>query len=55
MKEAVAEGKENIQTFDFTSNALGKRAKNIILASEKVSKILSEESKELYFKLRIEV
>jgi len=47
--------KENIKTFDFTSTSLGKRAKNIILASEKVSKILSEESKELYFKLRVEV
>ncbi len=51
----IVVNKDNIQTFDFTSNDLGKRAKNIILASKKVSKILSEESKELYFKLRIEV
>jgi hypothetical protein len=47
--------KSNIETFDFTSNLLGKRATNIILASERISQLLKEESNELYFKLRIEV
>jgi len=47
--------KSNIETFDFTSSLLGKRATNIILASERISQLLKEESNELYFKLRIEV
>ncbi|MCB4760104.1 MAG: hypothetical protein LGB66_00485 [Sulfurovum sp.] len=47
--------KSNIETFDFQSTLLGTRAKNIILASERISQLLKEESKELYFKLRVEV
>jgi len=47
--------KSNIKAFDFTSNLLGKRAKNIISASANISKLLKEESSELYFKLRVEV
>lgn len=47
--------KSNIETFDFESTLLGTRAKNIILASERISQLLKEESKELYFKLRVEV
>jgi len=45
----------NIETFDFKAKSLGKRAKNIISASERISKLLREDSKELYFKLRVKV
>jgi len=47
--------KSNINAFDFTSNLLGQRAKNIISASANISRLLKEESSELYFKLRVEV
>jgi hypothetical protein len=47
--------KRVIDDFDFNSKVLGKRAKNIILASEKISKILQDNVAELYFKLRVEI
>ena len=47
--------KSNIKAFDFNSKLLGKRAKNIIAASANISRLLKEESSELYFKLRVEV
>jgi len=46
---------EKIATFDFNSNSLGTRAKNIILASGKISKIFKDNTDELYFKLRVEI
>lgn len=47
--------KDEIDKFDFTNKTLGNRAKNIINASQKVSKLLNEETSELYFKLRIQL
>jgi len=47
--------KNKIDTFDFKSNSLGDRAKKIILASKKISKILQDKTDELYFKLRVEI
>jgi len=47
--------KEKIATFDFNSNSLGNRAKNIIVASEKIVKIFKNNTNELYFKLRVEI
>jgi hypothetical protein len=48
--------KEQIDKFDFTNEALGNRAINIIQASEKLSTLLKQESTDsLYFILRIEL
>jgi hypothetical protein len=51
----ITVNKRVIDDFDFNSKVLGKRAKNIILASEKISKILQDNVAELYFKLRVEI
>lgn len=47
--------KNKINEFDFSSDLLGMRARNIILSSEKISKLLEEDACELYFKLRIQI
>jgi len=47
--------KNQIEMFDFESKQLGNRSENIIKASRKISRILKEDSKSLYFKLRIEL
>lgn len=48
--------KEQIDKFDFTNEALGNRAINIIQASEKLSTLLKQETTDsLYFILRIEI
>jgi len=47
--------KNNIDKFDFSNKKLGTRALEIVGASEKLSKLLNEDTKALYLKLRIEV
>jgi len=47
--------KSNINKFDFSNKKLGKRALEIVDASEKLVKLLDEDTEGLYLKLRIEV
>lgn len=46
---------DTIEKIDFTSTSLGKRAKKIVDASNTIHQLLQEDTKELYFKLRIEL
>ena len=47
--------KEEIEKINFNDNELGNRTKNVYKASNNIVKILQEDVKELYFKLRVEI